>query len=316
MMLWRLMLLGAPCLLLLQSVVWAAEPVAVLTELRTSHGEVQVRLAGEADWKVAQALLSLRPGDQIRAAEDGRAVLVFTGGRGSQIVSPTNSPFTVHAPTTRAGTEKLQSLLASVTQFLLGKHKQPTYRSLAVRSLRQAPLLLAPRETKLLPGPLTFEWSGHKWARYTVRVFAPEGLVWEHANLPREPLAYPSEAPALHAGVQYAWQLEAEGHPRQRTHFQLLNASEAARIRSALNLLQPAALTGYPRNTVILMRAGLLFKEGLYHRARQELLAGITNDRDEPALHVLLGHVYERVGLEDLAAEEFDEAKFLSTHAP
>lgn len=81
-------------------------------------------------------------------------------------------------------------------------------------------------------------------------------------------------------------------------------------------MLEPAALPGYPRNTVILMRAGFLFEQGLYAEARQELLAAIAADPDEPSLHLLLGHVYERTGLRELAAEEFDEADFLSTRTP
>src|SRR5262245_29850647 len=56
----RRMALG---LLLLQGVVWAAEPVAVLTELRMGQGEVQVKFSGEADWMAPQLLLALQPGD-------------------------------------------------------------------------------------------------------------------------------------------------------------------------------------------------------------------------------------------------------------
>ena len=36
----------------------------------------------------------------------------------------------------------------------------------------------------------------------------------------------------------------------------------------------------------------------------------------EPGLHLMLGHVYERIALTELAAEQFDEAEFLSTRAP
>jgi len=58
----------------------AADPVGVLTEIRAEKGRVEVKKAGEADWKVAQPLLALRPGDQIRVSGEARASLVFTGG--------------------------------------------------------------------------------------------------------------------------------------------------------------------------------------------------------------------------------------------
>ena len=64
------------------------------------------------------------------------------------------------------------------------------------------------------------------------------------------------------------------------------------------------------------MRAGLFFQEGLYADARRELMAGIAQDPDEPTLRQLLGYVYDRVGLIDLAAQEFDEAEFLATRKP
>ncbi|MBI4573353.1 MAG: hypothetical protein HY713_08750 [candidate division NC10 bacterium] len=60
-------------------------------------------------------------------------------------------------------------------------------------------------------------------------------------------------------------------------------------------------------------RIGCAFEQELYTEARKELLVAIAADPDEPALHLMLGHVYERIGLAELAAEEFDEAQFLSS---
>jgi Flp pilus assembly protein TadD len=116
--------------------------------------------------------------------------------------------------------------------------------------------------------------------------------------------------------VRYTWELETKGHPVQRAQFELLAVADANRIQSALALLDPATLSGYPKNTVTLMRAGLLFQEGIYHGARRELLTAIAADPDEPTLHHLLGQVYDRIGLKELAAQEFDEAQFLSTRSP
>lgn len=207
-------------LLLWQGVVWAAEPVAVLTELRLGQGEVQVKFAGEADWMAPQLLLALQPGDQLRAAGDGQAIVVFIGGHGAQTVSPATSPLTIQAPTGETSAENLRGVLASVMQFLLGQRKATTYQPLTVRKTHQPPLILSPRESRLLPGPLTFEW------------------------------------------------------------------------------------------------ACLLFQEGLYHEARREVLAGIAAAPEEPTLHLLLGRVNERVGLKDLAAEAFAEARVRSTRHP
>ena len=302
--------LGVIARLFLGQLAWAAEPVAVLSEIRTGQGEVWVQHDGTADWMPPRPLLALHAGDQIRAEGDGQAVLIFTGG-GTQTVLSANSPYSVQAPTAESARENVGALVGRVTQFLLGQGKSPTYRPLAVRNPRQ-PVILSPRETKLLPGLVTFEWSGSDRLRYSIRVRGPQGLLWEQAQLPRQPLNYPETAPTLRAGIQYSWELESKGYPRQQAQFQLLSGSEAARVQDALGLLQPDRLAGFPPNTVVLLRAGLLFREELYLAARRELLSGIAADPNEPTLHLLLGHVYDRIGLKELAAEAFEEARLLS----
>ena len=61
------------------------------------------------------------------------------------------------------------------------------------------------------------------------------------------------------------------------------------------------------------MRAGLLFQQRFYADARRELETGIVASPEEPTLYLLLGHVYDRIGLKQQAANAFDEAEALST---
>lgn len=288
------------------------DPVAVLTEIRAGKGEVRVKLAAEADWKAPLPLLSLRPGDQIRVTQNATAVLMFTGGQGTVTVSAANSPYTVQTPAAGAAGGKSSELVANLSRLLAGKRKELTYVPLTTRSVKQPPLLLSPRDGKLL-GPPVLEWGGSNHLRYTVRIVGPQGPIWEQANLPRAPLAYPASAPRLSPGVPYQWELGSKDLPTQRGKFTILSPTEAAAVQDTLAALAPASLSGYPKNTVALMRAEYLFEQELYVDARMELEAAITADPDEPGLHVMLGHVFERTGLTDLAAEEFDEAQFLTT---
>jgi hypothetical protein len=160
---------------------------------------------------------------------------------------------------------------------------------------------------------VTFEWSGSDRLRYSIRVRGPQGLLWEQVQLLRQPLNYPEAAPAFGAGARYTWELQTNGHPVQRAQFEFVPVSEAARIQETLVLLQPDTLPGYPPNSVLLLRAGFFFGEGLYQEARRELLAGIAADANEPTLHLLLGHVYDRMGLKEAAAAAFEEVRLLST---
>ncbi len=295
----------------------AEDPVAILTEIKPRQGGVRVKLTAEADWKAPLPLLSLRPGDQLRATGNATAVLMFTSGQGTVTVSTANSPYTVLAPATppAGGAGKTEGLVAIISRILTGKKKELTYVPLAVRGVKHPPLLLSPRDGKLL-GPPVLEWAGSDRLRYTARVFGPQGLVWEQGNLPRAPLPYPTAAPRLLPGVSYRWELEARDFATQRGQFTVLRPDEIAKVREALDALAPSVLPGYPKNTVIRIRAGFLFEQELYAEARRELQAAIAADPDEPNLHLMLGHVYERTGLKELAAEEFDEAQFLSTRNP
>jgi hypothetical protein len=137
-------------------------------------------------------------------------------------------------------------------------------------------------------------------------------MLWERADLPRKPLPYPASAPALEPGVRYTWQLEAAGQPAQQAEFEILPAAEVARVRESLDMLVPASLPGYPPSSIALMRAGYELRDGLYADARRELLAALASDPDEPTLHLLLGQVYDTIGLKDLAQREFIEARDLS----
>lgn len=293
----------------------AGDPVAILTEIKAGQGEVRVKPASGPDWKAPLPLLSLRPGDQIRVTQNAMAVLMFTNGQGTVTISAANSPYTVQPPTAGAPASKGQGIVANVGRILAGKKKELTYVPLAVRGVKQPPLLLSPRDGNLL-GPPTLEWAGSDRLRYTVRVLGPQGLIWDQANLPRAPLPYPASAPRLLPGVPYRWELETRDFPAQRGQFTILSPAEITQIHEALIALEPAALPGYPKNTLALMRAGFLFEQGLYVDARKELLAAVAADPDEPSLHLMLGHVYERVGLKELAAEEFDEAQFLVSSSP
>jgi len=313
----RVGIAGALAILFLQGLTWATEPVAVLTEIRAGPGELRVRRAGEASWIAPQLLASLRPGDQIRALGNGRAVLVFSANGGTEVVSAANSPYTVRPPAAQTGTEKVRSLVASVADFLLGSQRELTYHSLSLRGPgRTTPFIISPRESRMLPGPVTFEWGGPDALQYRVRVVGPDGLLWEGAGLPRRPLLYPPEAPPLRAGARYVWELEAKGYPVEWTQFELLKGFEATRVQEALNLLQTGTPAAYPRNTSVLLRAGLLLQNRCYDAARHELLAGIKADQDEPTLHLLLGRVYERTGLKELAAEAFQDAQSRLNRTP
>jgi hypothetical protein len=304
----------ATMLVLAPGLALGADPVAVLTEIQVRRGQVEVRPVGDSQWTTPRPLQSLRPGDHVRVVGDGRAVLVFRGGRGTEIVTSTNSPYAVAAKSDAGAADRAKAVIGGVTDFLLGQQRERTFQSLSVRSVRsQPPAIIGPRDTRVLPGNVVFEWQGSERLRYTVRLVGSQGVVWQQTDLERKPVTYPASAPVLAAGSRYLWELETKEHGVQAAQFEVAAAADATSVKEALAVLAPGAVKGYTPATVALMRAGLLFQNGFYADARRELEAGIKTSPEEPTLHLLLGHVYERIGLKQQAANAFDEAEALST---
>jgi hypothetical protein len=241
-------------------------------------------------------------------------VVLLTGGRGTVKVEASNSPYVVAAGA--AGDSKLQkaqSLVAGSVGFLGSGSGEPPKAVLSTRSTGRPAVILSPRDTAVLPGPLTFEWMGTQFARYTVRVSTPSGVMWEKKGVVGARFEYPSDAPALKPGVRYTFGVEpATGAPQQAS-FEVVDATRAETVRQNLKDLADGLGSNVPPNTAVAIRAGTLAREGLLHDARQVVMAALAKDPDEPSLHTLLGQIYQKTGLPDQAAESFDEANFLLT---
>ena len=311
------LLLALVGLLVAPSLAAAADPVAVIIELQPGSGQIQVRRAGDPVWRSAQPLLSLRPGDQITVGGDGRVALAFRGVRGIRVVTAVDSPFTVEARPARTGGEIVAGVAAGVVDFLLGSRREPERLPIAVRDSPQIRVtILSPRDSRLLPGPIAFEWTGFQSLRYRVRVSGPEGVLWEAVDLPRGQVSYPDGAPPLSPGVRYHWQLEAPETPPQQAYFEMLSAEQAYQIRRELDSVAAGGTSDGSRTGPVVLRAGFLVQQGLYTEARRELAAAIASDPREPTLHYLSGVLYERLGLPGLAAQEFLEARDLIGKRP
>jgi hypothetical protein len=301
---------------LLVGPAWSSDPVAYITEIqRHGKGAAAVKRMGENATQPAQPLFVLRRGDEVHVSGDAHVVLLYHAGAGTQTVSRSNSPFIVDVPTPARSRDRLQIVIATVGQVFLNQQSTPVYRRMAVRSaesLTSVPVLVSPRRTRLFPGPVRFEWEGGAPGGYAVRVLGPQGVVWEQKDVRRPGLAYPADATPLVDGTAYTWEVQGANQPAQRTDFELITNAEARRIRDSLELLQRAAREGYSAGTVPLMRAAVLLDEGLYADARRELQAAAASNRGEPAYHLLLSYIYQRIGLAGHAGDAYERALSLS----
>lgn len=285
----------------------AKEPIAVITELKPHRGQVQTKLPDEQHWENAAPLQSLYEGSQVRASRDALAVILFTEGVRSITVDETNSPYDVR-PALGRQESGAGGRLKEIASFLLGRKKPPTYVPLAVRGAR-SPTPLSPRNTILLSTTPMFHWMGTPGVKVSLFVYGPEGLVWKEGELKETQLSYPASAPVLKPGVEYHWGLETERLPSQWARFTTLDADAAMAMQERLSSLQGA---GLPKTTFAIVQASLLMGYELFHDGREILTAALAADPDEPSLHLLLGEVYEKTGLQALAAVEYGKAGSLA----
>jgi hypothetical protein len=309
-----------PCWLAVFVVLIAASPsraespeiAGVITELKPGNGAVEVRAAGAAEWRPAAPLQALRPGDAVRASGNATAVALLAGGRGSVTVQAANSPYSVPPlPAGDSAARKGAALLRKSLGILSTTRIDPTYVKMGTRSLKQPPVILSPRNGPVLPGELHVEWSGIPDRRYKVTVFDPAGAPVRRASVQGSATTFPA-APVLSPGTRYLVHVLPGSPPPEEAWFEILNAADAEAARQELADLERAAGPNVSKSTLAVLRAGALAERNLLSDARRTVLAALKSDPDEPALHLLLGDLYKRMGLKDQAAETFEEAAILS----
>ena len=292
------------------AVAQSTETAGMITEIKTGRGRVEVRSTG--DWRRAGPLQTLRAGDAVRTTDDAVAVVMLSGG-GTVKIEAANSPYTVAARADDTRTQKARTLVQAGLGFLAAGQREAPTAILSTRSATKPPVVIAPRNTIVLPGPLALEWAGSRFARYTVRVVGPSGPVLERRGVGGGRLEYPADAPALTPGARYTIEVATGEQPAQDAWFEVLDAQQARVVGDDLTTLTQSLAGGASRNSVAVVRAGMLASAGLLHDARRVVIDALTSDPDEPALHQALGNLYQKSGLGELAAESYDEAQFLLT---
>jgi hypothetical protein len=295
------------------AVAQSGETAALITEIKPAHGRVEVQAAGASAWKPARPLLALRAGDIVRASEDAVVVVLFTGGRGAVRVERASSPFTV--PAAQAGdgkAQKARDLLQASVGYLAGGTREASQAVLATRGAARPLVILAPRDSPVLPGPLVLEWLGTRFSHYTVEVLGPgKASVLGPRDVVGSRWDLGGEASTLRPGVRYVVRVQTAGQAPQEAWFELIDPGRAQAVNADLAALEQGLDAGTPATSIAVVRAGFLSREGLNHDARLVLTAALARDPDEPTLHLLLGDLEARTGLASLAAQSYQEAEFL-----
>jgi hypothetical protein len=293
---------------------WAADPVAVLRNVQKSRGVVKIKSPGDRDWNDPELFMELREDDLLRVTGTSEAVIDYLNGAaadGSRTakITASNSPFTVKAPPARA--DAVTDVVSSIANILAGRKKPAAYSQLSGRAAvpDDVPRILSPRATRLLPGPVAFAWAGPD-TPYTLAVQTESGVpVWSRTAPAAGTVRAADDGARLSAGTRYVWTLGSDGrYPDDRAVFEVVSEAEAAAIQARLTALEAALARDDAPETRALMRSAALFQARLFVAARDELEAAIVRAPRDAALHQLLGHVLDAMGLREEAANAFSIA--------
>lgn len=285
---------------------------AMITELKTGRGRIEVRRPGTPEWRPAGPLLALKVGDSLRATDDAAAVVVLAGRRGSVQVDAARSPFVVPASPADSKLQKAFLLLEGGLGFLGSSPRETPRPVLSTRSVSRRPVILSPRAGPVMADDLAFEWHGYEFGRYTIRVLAHSRIVLDRTGLTVRRLAYPADGPALEPGTAYTLQLFSGQTRVDEVRFEVADRKRTDDLRRDLREVEQALGPDVPASSRAVMQAGVLASRGFLHDARRVVVAALAADTDQPSLHALLGDLYARTGLSREADEAHEQARDLS----
>jgi len=291
---------------------------AVITELHQRLGNVEVRRAGTSEWRAAAPLLALYPGDTIRVTQDASivVVLVLAKPSGTITIDAAASPFTVPPlPPPEGALQRGVALLRRSLSALVSIRQDLSLLRLGTRGERKFPVIVSPRNGPVLPGRLEIEWLGPPEARYGIKILTLSGSSLHSRSLEGLVFVYPSDGPPLTFGVRYRIQVRTGNLPPDEAWFEISEPALVETLRRDMAELKEALGLQTPRTTLALVSASYLADRGLLHDARRTIVAAVEVDSDEPSLYMLLGSVYQRLGLAEEAVQSFEKAASLAKRA-
>jgi hypothetical protein len=292
-----------------------ARAVGMVTRISGERGVVEVMPQGGLHWKPARPLLALRSGDTLRATADASVIVILSGGASPVTIDSTNSPFMVPARQPNlTRSEKAVALLRVIIDYLSSHTQDKLAPVLVTRHSLVSPTILSPRNGPMLPGPLIFDWSPNRSGSATVTVLSTTRILLSQTDVTATTLGYPDAAPMLVSGERYRLRIQEARRPPLETWFEIVGTERADAVRRSLADLEQVVPAEAPASSVAIIKAGYLAQQGLFHDARVLLLAALAQDTRDPALHLLLGHVYSETGLPELATESYRRAWLLLAH--
>ena len=169
------------------------------------------------------------------------------------------------------------------------------------------PYIISPRDTAILSGKLNLRWNVVKGATsYQVLLRGP-GVNW--TTEVKQPEVVYSGKQTLQPGSRYRVIVTADNgvssESEAPTGFTSLSQEDAKRVKAQITQLQKQPLTDESK----ILASAYLYKSNDLNAEAIDLLAGLVKQKSQTtAVYQLLGSLYQQVGLNRLAKEQYETA--------
>jgi hypothetical protein len=173
-------------------------------------------------------------------------------------------------------------------------------------------MLVYPRKSKIPKSRPRFEWNATEpFDRYVVSVYNESGIVWSQTTRDQSVL-FPPDEPPLAKGQSYFWNVKGERMFEESRsvdmEFAVDDANNVDRVRQTAEDIRALFENDTTSYSYKFIAGSFWEQEGYLHEARAyfEDLEGAYSDA--PRIHQILGNLYAKMGLKDLAISEFQKA--------
>jgi len=294
--------------------------IALLTDLR---GEVFVRAGREIDFKKAQWGTQLAIGDVVKTSVDGSASILLSDnnlislGPGSSITISENPGVAQGKSKAIRGVNTKDAVdLSGLTLRSTSEGEVVALAGLRGWKPEISLVQVSPRNSGIRSTTPTFRWRGNVPAdRFKVTVYDRQGRVWT-ADTKQTNLEYPKTEKPLTEGEKYFWQVEGigrvESYKSPSMGFNVLSKNDLALVEDRERRLQRSFSDDSSATSYQLLIGTLYQRVGLLEEAVAQFEAIAERYPEAPAAHEVLGKLYSDLGFNDKSIAALQKALKLS----
>ncbi len=291
------------------------ERVAVLTEVQ---GEVMFARGGSDTFSgTGEFGTPLYANDRVRTGESASASILYSNGDLLAIGAKRSILISDTAAGSTGGASRIEvDYRVSSSAVSLALHRSGDGEIAALSGLRSADeraiiSIISPSNSAVRSSTPLLSWTASEtFSLFRVRVFTSAGIIWEGESTSTN-LVYPSDAPALNAGVDYFWQVFGENlldvERSEIFRFRVLPSEALDAISDAEKNLATSNMEASSGSYHLLL-GSLYAKSGLLGDAELEFKALVEKYPGSALAHELLAKVYADMGQIDLAMKVFRKA--------